>query len=97
MVIFVFPRLQGAIFLQARSSLGPAASWIAPSTPVPPSRFSLAALTTTSMKILVVSPFHSAILPKIKLVLVELVLHGGMFVHFVGACLEGRTSTEFDD
>src|SRR3954452_5359300 len=47
-VIFASPVSQPPSVRQASSSSGPAARWIAPSTPPPPSRLEFAALTITS-------------------------------------------------
>src|SRR3954469_23476598 len=52
-------RPAGSVFLssrQAASSSGPAARWIAPSTPPPPSSPALAALTMASTRWVVMSP-----------------------------------------
>ena len=46
---------------QAARSSGPAARWIAPSTPPPPSSDELAAFTTASTRSLVMSPWTASI------------------------------------
>ena len=47
-VIFALPVLHPCSALHSASSSGPAAAWMAPSTPLPPSREVLAALTMAS-------------------------------------------------
>lgn len=55
MVILACPVLQPFRVRHSASSSGPAARWMAPSTPPPPSRLSLAALTMTSTFMVVIS------------------------------------------
>ena len=63
-VIFASPVWQPPSTRHSASSCGPAARWIAPSTPPPPSRFSLAALTIASASgSVVMSPRCSVMRP----------------------------------
>src|SRR5690625_1598747 len=50
------PAGRGACLLASLASSGPAARWIAPSTPPPPARVALAALTIASTSSVVMSP-----------------------------------------
>src|SRR3984885_8056625 len=54
-VIFALPVAQPPSFSQAANRSRPAARWIAPSTPPPPSKLRLAALTTASTASVVMS------------------------------------------
>ena len=76
LVIFVFPGAQGATLVQACWSSGPARWWIALSTPDPRIRLSFAEFTTTSMVMLVMSSWHSAILLKNQVNPWAFLLHG---------------------
>src|SRR6516164_850862 len=60
-VAIASPGPHGAIAAPASSSRGPAARWIAPSTPPPPSRDSLAAVTIASASCAVMSPSTTSI------------------------------------
>ena len=62
LVILAFPGAQGASVAQACWSCGPARWWIALSTPEPRIRLSFAEFTMTSMLMVVMSSWHSAIL-----------------------------------
>ena len=56
-VIFALPVSQPFRGMQARKSSGPAARWMAPSTPPPPRREQFAALTIASTSSFVISPW----------------------------------------
>ena len=84
MVIFVFPGVQGATLVQACWSSGPACWWIALSTPDPRFRLSFVELTTTSMEMLVMSSWHSAILLKAQVDPWESLLHGAKAFQSMG-------------
>src|SRR5215204_3529120 len=59
LVILASPGGQWPIFKHSSRRAGPAARWIAPSTPPPPQRASLAAVTTASTGNVVMSPTMS--------------------------------------
>jgi len=84
LVIFAFPGAQGATLVHACWSSGPARWWIALSTPDPRFRLSFAALTTTSMEMLVMSSWHSAILLKAQVDPWESLPHGAKAFQSMG-------------
>src|SRR5438067_7376398 len=67
-VIFALPASQPPSVRHSASSSGPAARWMAPSTPPPPSSVGLAALTMASTGSSVMSPRVSRMRPRVALI-----------------------------